>query len=656
MMDTNLKKYINSIKQIKDYDASLDRQNLWWTVVAMVGKINNQGLEPQLLDSISETQKQFDSLKTQLINSLISRYLEKVEVDLRLKAQSFIDILNRNLFERTADVGFLATDQALVDYLKNADFSPEKRHSAESRLIEYIQKYSVYMDIALFTPNGELVASLSDENSKSKTSSSVIYKALETREYIEFDRPVDLVSYDQTPLYFIQRVMDGSSPIGVLCMSFKFVDEMQRISEMLNKGDKGFELVLTNESGILYNTTSQDSNSSQFYQDKMQSFSERKINNQESFCFSCQASGYQGYKGLSWVSSCYIPVDVSFTLNEGDLMKKSLSRFSALFPADLNMLNLEINTALTIVVLNGKISSLKNKVQTFLPVLDYFQDIGKEIKEVFSDSINHIHAVSHSTMQEKASFAAQISQEVIDRNLYERANDVRWWALNPLISETLSSKNTNEYGKISQTLEIINDLYTVYTLLFIFDTNGKVIAVSKPDYEHLLGSNLKDNSMLKRVSDLNSTQQYMVSDFSETGFYNEKPTYIYFGAVRDTENSGVIGGIAAVFDSEPEFQAILEDFLPKDSIGEIIEGAFSFVVDSSSKIISSTENKFDLQPGTKIDQLSSDFQKLIKTNKTQINLDGVEYIVANKSSFGYREFKNSDGYENDMTCYVFLKS
>ncbi|WP_321276877.1 cache domain-containing protein [Thiomicrorhabdus indica] len=512
------------------------------------------------------------------------------------------------------------------------------------------------MDIALFTPNGELVASLSDTNSNSKTSSSVIYKALETSEYIEFDRPVDLVSYDQTPLYFIQRVMDGSSPIGVLCMSFKFVDETQRISEMLNEGDKGFELVLTNESGILYNTTSQDSSSSQFYQDKMQSFSERKINNQETFCFSCQASGYQGYKGLSWVSSCYIPVDVSFRLNEGNLIQQSLSHFSALFPADLNMLNLEINTALTIVVLNGKISSLKNQVQTFLPILDYFQDIGKEIKEVFSDSINHIHAVSHSTIQEKASFAAQISQEVIDRNLYERANDVRWWALNPLISETLSSNKINEYGKISQTLEIINDLYTVYTLLFIFDTNGKVIAVSKPDYEHLLGSNLKDNSMLKSVSGLSSTQQYTVSDFSNTGFYNEKPTYIYFGAVRDAQNSNVIGGIAAVFDSEPEFQAILEDFLPKDPIGETLEGAFSFVVDGSSKIISSTENKFGLQAGIRIDQLSNDFQKLIKTNETQISLDGVEYIIANNSSFGYREFKNCDGYENDMTCYVCLKS
>ncbi|MDQ7068951.1 MAG: hypothetical protein Q9M40_13855 [Sulfurimonas sp.] len=31
--------------------------------------------------------------------------------------------------------------------------------------------------------------------------------------------------------------------------------------------------------------------------------------------------------------------------------------------------------------------------------------------------------------------------DIMDRNLYERANDSRWWALTPLFIEELSSQN-----------------------------------------------------------------------------------------------------------------------------------------------------------------------------------------------------------------------
>lgn len=655
-MDTDLKKHINAIKKIKEYDSNLDRQNLWWTVVAMVGKINNQGLEPQLLDSISATQAQFDKLKSELITNLVNRYLEKVEVDVRLKGQAFIDILNRNLFERTADVGFLATDQSLVDYLKQGSFTPCQRSAIEERLREYVAKYSVYMDIALFTPQGELVASLSQPDSSSNTHSSVIFDALNSNDYIEYDQPVDLVAYQETPLYYVQRVQYQNQTVGVLCMSFKFVDELARISTSLNGSDQGFELALTSQQKILYKTDSQLNSALQLNKESLYQFGEEKVHGQQAFCYCCRTTGYQGYEGLDWVSTSYIPTHNAFSMAEDGMHMGDLTQDSALFPFDLYMLNLEINTALTIVVLNGKISSLKNKVKSFLPVLDYFQDIGLEVKDVFADSINHIHAVAHATMQEKANFSAKIAQEVMDRNLYERANDVRWWALNPLISETLAQSEIKDYRSINQTLKIINDLYTVYTLLFVFDKQGTIVGVSKPDAEHLIGKNIKDSYLLKRVSSVQSTQQYVVSDFAASEFYDNKPTYIYYGAVRNPQDNQVTGGVAAVFDSEPEFEAILNDFLPKNSSGKVTEGAFAMVVDSRSNIISASANEFGLEAGKKIEQMAVEVQQIVKTEDNEVTLQGQGYIVASSESLGYREYKIDDGYVNDMKCYVCVKS
>lgn len=656
-MSQDYKKYINAIKQIKDYDTNLDRQNLWWTVVAMVGKINNQGLEPQLLDSISATQAQFDNLKSQLINSLVTRYLEKVEVDLRLKGQSFIDILNRNLFERTADVGFLATDQDLVSYLQNADFSYDKRKAIETRLNEYVNKYTVYMDIALFTSSGELVASLSNTNANGTTSSQVVYSALKTEDYIEYDKPIDLVHYDETPLYYLQRVQQGNSVVGVLCMSFKFVDEMQRITQTVDGAEKGFQLALSNAQSLLFKSDHQLAFNTQLTLNNEQAFEEKKINNKEVFCYSCRASGYQGYMGLDWVSTSYVPLQFSFKIDEGQMLQKNLVQESALFPFDLYMLNLEINTALTIVVLNGKISSLKNKVKSFLPVLDYFQDIGGEVKEVFADSINHIHAVAHATMQEKVEFAANIALDVMDRNLYERANDCRWWALNPTIIDMLTQAPTHENNQnINNVLKYINELYTVYTVLYVYDNNGNVRGISNSSFQKRLGENMQKYLEFSSCMKLSSSQQYVVSKFEVSSWYDDRPTYVYHAVIKD-ENNHAIGGIGIVFDAEPEFKAILEDFLPKEADGSTIEGCFALFVDATDKIISATENAYGLTVGAKLAE--SRIPSHIFTREEggyDGEIAGKNYIIACKKSSGYREYKNSDGYENDIYCYVFAQS
>ena len=73
--------------------------------------------------------------------------------------------------------------------------------------------------------------------------------------------------------------------------------------------------------------------------------------------------------------------------------------------------------------------------------------------------------------------------DVMDRNLYERANDCRWWALNATFRRVLSTDSISALDQIkcSEILSYINGLYTVYDSLILFDQQGRVVAVSKSE-------------------------------------------------------------------------------------------------------------------------------------------------------------------------------
>jgi hypothetical protein len=86
-----------------------------WNNLSLLGELTNIGAE------ISKTRQDFQTLANELSNCLIDQSVSKVSEELSAKAQSSIDILVRNLFERTADIGFLATDEHLKTTCANAN-------------------------------------------------------------------------------------------------------------------------------------------------------------------------------------------------------------------------------------------------------------------------------------------------------------------------------------------------------------------------------------------------------------------------------------------------------------------------------------------------------------------------------------------------------
>src|SRR5690606_31226102 len=78
--------------------------------------------------------------------------------------------------------------------------------------------------------------------------------------------------------------------------------------------------------------------------------------------------------------------------------------------------------------------------------------------------------------------------DIVDRNLYERSCDVRWWATEPAVARALVERSPDALRHASQRLGQILDSYTVYADLVIADPRGQVICNGRPSRYRSVGA------------------------------------------------------------------------------------------------------------------------------------------------------------------------
>jgi hypothetical protein len=238
--------------------------------------------------------------------------------------------------------------------------------------------------------------------------------------------------------------------------------------------------------------------------------------------------------------------------------------------------------------------------------------------------------------------ASSLAIDIMDRNLYERANDCRWWALTPLFQQELSKEQPDSKA-LRDTLLYINELYTVYTNLYLYDINSTIVAAS---HDESVISKMVSKSYIDKVNTNKNTQNYFVSSFEISEFYDNRATYIYNASVvYDGKN---VGGIGIVFDSEVEFKEMLKDSFPHNKKG------FSFFVDDELIIISSTHET--LKPLDKLD-IDQNILKEVSEHSVHryVQFEEKDYIVGVAKSNGYREYKTEDNYTNDLYAVTFIE-
>ncbi|MFA6136737.1 MAG: chemotaxis protein CheW [Sulfurimonas sp.] len=678
MENNDLLKLTAYMPEVTDYNSALNSLSERWNLLTLLGQMSNLGMD------MSDTREAFQSLTEQLLLKLGGERLKKLTSEMNSKAQVAVDIVIRNLFERTADIGFLATDDDIREYMEhvliNNKTDDEYRHRKSilkkeliQRFNEYVAKYSVYDNIVLFNTSGEILVQLDQHNTCTKSSCNFINEALTTsQDYIEFYDYCDITLSKEKSLVYAFRVTrtndSGSEVLGVLALFFKFKDEMRGIfNNLIDKEDWLNVMLLDSSSKVI--------SSSDPYQIPLGATMQKVINSEykivrfagrEYLAKTCKTKGYQGFFGLDWLGHVMIPLENAFAITSDKKLPsldatilQSVMRNSNLFGEELITIPKEaekIQRELDITVWNGnvKIANTKSGDNSFSKsLLIEISKTGSRTKTIFEESIANLNNTVISSILNDVSFLAKLAIEIMDRNLYERANDCRWWALTTFFRKSLKSENA-DYEAMSKILAYINNLYTVYTNIFIYDKNGVIVAVSNTDESHIIGNKLNSSWVIDTLN-LTDSQFYSVSPYAKSSLYSNRSTYIYGASITDIDNhSKVLGGIAVVFNSKPEFYAMLEDTLPKDSDGQTEQSYFALFCDKEKTIISSTDKQLKIGDTLNIDNSFFDL-KYGESYANIIEYDGKYFSVGASLSKGYREYKVNDNYSNDVIALVFAQ-
>src|SRR5574337_2163441 len=112
--------------------------------------------------------------------------------------------------------------------------------------------------------------------------------------------------------------------------------------------------------------------------------------------------------------------------------------------------------------------------------------------------------------------------DLIDRNLYERSCDVRWWAKEDSIVDELTTKTKEVYCVVSKRLGIILNSYTVYFDLVLCDMNGNIIANGKPETYKSEGMNAKTTEWFTSAMKTRSGKEFGFQTVSKCPMVNNE--------------------------------------------------------------------------------------------------------------------------------------
>ncbi len=150
--------------------------------------------------------------------------------------------------------------------------------------------------------------------------------------------------------------------------------------------------------------------------------------------------------------------------------------------------------------------------------------------------------------------------EIIDRNLYERSCDVRWWATDSALVAAAQEPGSEACAYASHRLGVILDSYTVYLDLWVADAEGRVLANGRPDLYPVQGHNVAGEAWFRDGLATRSGNDYAVADICAIPALGGKPVATYSTAIREGGNANgrPLGVLGIFFDWEPQARTVVD--------------------------------------------------------------------------------------------------
>jgi hypothetical protein len=150
--------------------------------------------------------------------------------------------------------------------------------------------------------------------------------------------------------------------------------------------------------------------------------------------------------------------------------------------------------------------------------------------------------------------------ELIDRNLYERTCDVRWWATDSALVDCASGPSAASAAYAGERLAVILGAYTVYLDLWLCGLDGTILANGRPERFGVVGTSVAGCGWFKDALRLRSGDDYVAGNVERSPQLGNAQVATYCASVRSQgrSNGAPIGILAIHFDWEAQAKAIVQ--------------------------------------------------------------------------------------------------
>lgn len=146
------------------------------------------------------------------------------------------------------------------------------------------------------------------------------------------------------------------------------------------------------------------------------------------------------------------------------------------------------------------------------------EQVAKDLESELSSRVRALESLGARMVEEvrggRLADLAHNAVEIIDRNLYERTCDVRWWATDSAIVQAASTRSDADAAFAGRRLGVILDAYTVYLDLWIVGTDGRVLANGRPGRHAVKGLDVSGENWFRDALACGSGDDYAVADIA----------------------------------------------------------------------------------------------------------------------------------------------
>ncbi len=197
--------------------------------------------------------------------------------------------------------------------------------------------------------------------------------------------------------------------------------------------------------------------------------------------------------------------------------------------------------------------------------------LSADLNKAISDNASRIEAAGRNMLADfrgqRFADLARNAVEIIDRNLYERSCDVRWWATDSAVVNAVQVPSREACAHASERLATILRSYTVYLDLWIADANGVIVANGRPErYRDVVGHSARQEEWFCKGMATANGDAFAVVDIERNNHLEGATVATYSTAIRqDGRLDGrALGVLGIFFDWAPQAGTIVREIALSD--------------------------------------------------------------------------------------------